>query len=256
MMPQAVADALRGYVQQGGTLISEARPAWNDDRGFANAVIPGFGLDTTFGVREKLLQAGENVTMVAERDLEGALRPLAGRSIPGTGFAEHLDVTGENVRVLARFPGEGGRPGDPAIVMNEVRGDARNPRPGRAILIGSFPAAAFEQDPDKMRPAGDLLQALVAFAGVSPEVRIDGAAGSVEARFIESSDALVLIAINHAETPQKVTMAFTPDTQEAVWQNIETGAAVNFVAGPNGPTYTHAFAPRDVLVLTIRKKLR
>jgi hypothetical protein len=91
---------------------------------------------------------------------------------------------------------------------------------------------------------------------VSPEVRLDGAAGSVEARFIESSDALVLIAINHAETPQKVTMAFTPDTQEAVWQNIETGAAVNFVAGPNGPTYTHAFAPRDVLVLTIRKKLR
>ncbi len=265
MMPQAVADALRAYVRDGGTLISEARPAWNDDRGFANPVIPGFGLDSTFGVREKLLQPGENVTMIAERDLDGALGPLAGRSIPGTGFAEHLEVTGDKVRVLARFAGEGGRPGDPAIVMNEIREnprnprpgvDPRNPRPGRAILIGSFPAAAFEQDPDKMRQGGELLQALVALAGVSPDVRIDGAPGSVEARFIESSDALVLIAINHADSPQKVTMTFTPETQEAIWQNIETGAQVSFVTGPGGPTYTHAFAPRDVLVLTIKKKLR
>jgi beta-galactosidase len=249
MMPQAVAEALRNYVREGGTLISEARPAWNDDRGFASPVIPGFGLDTTFGVREKLLRSAETVTMIGERDLDGALKPLAGRSIPGTGFAEHLDVTGDGVRVLARFAGEDGRPGDPAIVMS------RSGR-GRAILIGSFPAAAFEQDPDKMRAGGELLQALVEAAGVTPEVRIDAGAGSVEARFIESSDALVLIAINHAESPQKVTMTFTPDTPEAVWQNIETGAAVNFVAGPGGPTYTHAFAPRDVLVLMIKKKLR
>lgn len=107
-----------------------------------------------------------------------------------------------------------------------------------------------------MRAAGELLQALVAMAGVSPDVRIDGGAGSVEARFLESSDARVLIAINHADTPQKVTMTFTPDTQEAIWQNMESGAAVNFVAGPEGPTYTHAFAARDVLVLMIRKALR
>ena len=249
MMPQAVAEALRNYVREGGTLISEARPAWNDDRGFANPVIPGFGLDATFGVREKLLQTGENVAMIAEPDLDGALKPLAGRRIPGTGFAEHLEVTADGVRVVARFAGEAGRPGDPAIVVSRSG-------KGRAILIGSFPAAAFEQDPEKMRAGGELLQALVENAGVAPEVRIDGAAGSVEARFIESSDALVLVAFNHAETAQKVTMTFTPDTQEAVWQNIETGAAVNFVAGPAGPAYTHSFAPRDVLVLTIRKKLR
>jgi hypothetical protein len=67
---------------------------------------------------------------------------------------------------------------------------------------------------------------------------------------------MVLIAINHGETPQKVTLAFGPDVPEAIWQNIETGAAVNFVQSPAGPTYTHAFAPRDVLVLVRGKRLR
>ena len=53
MLQQPVADALKAYVRGGGTLISEARPAWNDERGFANPRIPGAGLDEVFGAREK-----------------------------------------------------------------------------------------------------------------------------------------------------------------------------------------------------------
>ena len=66
----------------------------------------------------------------------------------------------------------------------------------------------------------------------------------------------MLIGLNHADTPQRVKMIFTPDTQEAIWQNMETGSAVNFVAGPDGPTYTYSFQPRDALVLMIRKNVR
>jgi hypothetical protein len=51
-------------------------------------------------------------------------------------------------------------------------------------------------------------------------------------------------------------MTFAPDTQEAIWQNMETGSAVNFVAGPDGPTHTYWFRPRDALVLMIRKTVR
>lgn len=91
---------------------------------------------------------------------------------------------------------------------------------------------------------------------IEPDVRIDAAGGLVEARFLESADALLLIAINHGDAPQKVIMTFPPDVPEAIWQNMETGAAVNFVAGPTGPTYTRSFAPRDVVVLMIRKRWR
>lgn len=249
MLPRQVADMLKGYVRGGGTLISEARPAWNDERGHANARIPGFGLDEMFGAREKLLDSPATVTMVGERGLDGALAPLSGRAFAGLNFAEHLDVTGSATRVLARFPGEGAAPGDPAIVMSAYGA-------GRAILIGSFPSAAFEQDPVTMRASGDLLQRLAAVAGIAPEVRIEGAPGLVEARFLESPAAIVLIAINHADTPQKVTMSFAADVPEAIWQNMETGAAVSFVQGPDGPVYTHAFAARDVMVLVRGKRLR
>ena len=67
---------------------------------------------------------------------------------------------------------------------------------------------------------------------------------------------MVLIAINHGETPQRVTFGFTPDVPEAIWQNLETGAAVSFVQGASGPTYVHAFAARDVMVLVRGKRLR
>jgi hypothetical protein len=104
--------------------------------------------------------------------------------------------------------------------------------------------------------AGDQIVQIAARAGVTSEVRIEGATGPVETRFLESSDVLMLVGLNHANTPQRVTMRFTPDTQEAIWQNMETGAAVNFIASPEGPAYTYSFAPRDALILMIRKNLR
>jgi beta-galactosidase GanA len=249
MLQGLVADALKAYVQGGGTLISEARPAWNDERGAANVRIPGAGLDEVFGARERELRSTEPVTFMMERSLDGALAPLAGRVVNGLAFAEHLAVIGGSARVLARFPGDAENPGDPAVVMSPYGS-------GRAILIGTFPSAAFEQDPDKMRPTGEFLQRLIASAGVTPEIRIDGAPGLVEARFLESSDAIVLIAINHADVAQQVTFSFGPDVPEAIWQNMETGVAVNFVQGPSGPTYARTFAPRDVMVLVRGKRLR
>ena len=113
------------------------------------------------------------------------------------------------------------------------------------VISGSTPVATDRQ-----------IGEVVARAGVRPDVRIEGATGPVETRFLESSDVLLLIGLNYADTPQRVTLTFTPDTQEAIWQNMETGAAVNFVAGPEGPTYTYTFGPRDALMLMIHKSVR
>ncbi len=195
MLQPNVADALKAYVRGGGTLISAALPAWNDEPGATNRGIPGAGLDELFAARE------------------------------------------------------GRRPGDPAAVISR-HGN------GRAILFDTFPSAAFEEDPGRMRGTGELLQHLAAMPGVTPEIRIDGAPGVVEARFLESSDAILLIAINHGDTAQRVTFTFGPDVPEAIWQNMETGAAVNFVQDAAGPKYAHTFAPRDVMVLVRGKRLR
>jgi hypothetical protein len=91
---------------------------------------------------------------------------------------------------------------------------------------------------------------------VTPDIRIDGAPGLVEARFLESPDAWLLVAINHADMPQKVTMAFGAEIPEAIWVDMDTGNSVSFVQSKDGPTLTHTFPARDVLVLVRSKRLR
>ena len=83
-----------------------------------------------------------------------------------------------------------------------------------------------------------------------------GSGTTVDVRLLESTDALVIIGVNYAPAPQKVTISFTPEIPEAIWQNMETGTSVNFVMGKTGPFLEHTFTPRDALVLMIRKKLR
>jgi hypothetical protein len=249
VVDEPLAAAIAAYVRSGGTIVSEARPASRDGRGHASGRVPGAGLDDVFGAREKDLRPADRVEMVMERELDGALSPLAGDRVQGAGYQESLEITGSAVRVIARFPGTGGAPGDPAIVLSRYG-------TGQAVLIGSLPGAAVQEDADAARSSGDLLAAFAASAGARPEVRLSASARLVDTRYLESSAAMVLIAINHADTAQKVTMTFPPDTPEAIWLNLETGASVNFVAGPEGPVYTHTFAPRDLLALMIKKDLR
>ena len=88
------------------------------------------------------------------------------------------------------------------------------------------------------------------------EVRINPASPDFFARFVESREAMVLVAANLGDAERRVTMTFAPDMPEAIWQNMESGGAVNFVAGPDGPTYTRTFPPDDVVVLMIRKQYK
>jgi hypothetical protein len=86
-------------------------------------------------------------------------------------------------------------------------------------------------------------------SGADPESR-------VEVRLLESPDAIVIICLNHDAAPRKVTIAFSPEMPEAIWQNLDTGTAVSFIMTKEGPSFEHLFAPRDALVLMIRKRLR
>ena len=52
MIPEAAAKTLRDYVESGGTLVAEARLAWNNEKGRASERIPGLGLAEVMGARE------------------------------------------------------------------------------------------------------------------------------------------------------------------------------------------------------------
>ena len=85
---------------------------------------------------------------------------------------------------------------------------------------------------------------------------VGGGGAPVEVKLLESAEALLILGINYSPSVQKVTINFTPDMPEAIWQNLETSTSVHFVMGRGGPFLEHTFAPRDTLVLMIRKKLR
>lgn len=139
-----------------------------------------------------------------------------------------------------------GKAGNYAVVFAAV--PEMLPRPVAAALDTYVRAGG--------KVTGDPRSDVAAVAGIQPDVRVDGGSGAVETRWLTSVDTLVLIGLNHADTAQTVTFTFPPDTPEAIWQNMETGASVSFVQGPAGLTYRHAFAPRDAMVLMIRTRLR
>ncbi len=235
MLQESVAKALIEYTRQGGTLISEARPAWNDDRGFANERIPGAGLDEVFGCREKMLESGETVDLITEEKLPGMLAPLGDRIINGILYAQHLTLTSPQAKALAYFQN-----GDPAIVLSPFG-------KGQAMLIGTFPAAAYERE--RITETGLMLQRITAWAGVEPVVEIHGAQGCVEARLLESEKRRLFIGINHTEQKQNVEFQLPPETSSGRAVNLETGNSFSLENHGNGPTFTYRFEPRDVLAL-------
>jgi hypothetical protein len=87
-------------------------------------------------------------------------------------------------------------------------------------------------------------------------LRTDAPAGLFEARLLHSADALLLVALHHGRSSRDVTIAFPSQVPGAIWRNMQTGASVNFVAGPDGPTYTRTYAPREVVVLLINTLVR
>ena len=135
----------------------------------------------------------------------------------------------------------------------------------RGVIFGDW--AALAQNADAVTAAAEFAEHVARNAALyaplqprvpsqgAPDVTIEGNHPKIAARFLESSDALLLIVTNHdSSTSHEVILNFSPEIPEAIWQNMLTGAAVNFVAGPKGPTYTRTFAPKDVLVLMIRKR--
>lgn len=183
MLSRSFAAKVQEFVARGGAAVAEARLAWNDARGFASPVIPGFGLDQVFGARETLIRPVEQPRLIIQPSarLEGL---KAGDSVAAAGFEEDLQPQAQ-AQVLARFAN-----GEAAIVQNSYG-------KGKAVLIGSFAGLAYDRRPDPS--TAQLLVSLAQAAGVMPEVQVSGAGnGALEVRRLVSSTSQTLFVFNHA----------------------------------------------------------
>jgi beta-galactosidase len=239
MLSREVAEGIRHYVENGGVVVSEARLAWNNERGFASDVIPGLGLDQVFGGREKLIQPEDRVRIIlnASADVPG----LSGTTtVEGGAFQEDLEPY-PGSHVLGHF-----EDGQPAILE-------RSFGKGKAILIGSFTAFGYDQNPD---PATQrFLVGLAGLAGIAPPVSVSGASGSVmEVRLLEGKDEQMVFAFNESDQPvdASLTVESGGTVQRAVdWTNDQD---VSFRQSDGKVALHKAFAPREVWVVDLHTR--
>jgi beta-galactosidase len=196
MLTERAARGLTEYVEKGGVLLAEARCGWNDDRGFSQDVIPGFGLHEVFGVREGRLKMNEKVKIrIVEQDpLLGELAP--GSRLEGVGIQEEL-VPGDKARVLASFSD-----GSAAITVSAFG-------KGRAILVGSFLGMANAQERNPLTEK--LLLGIANSAGVKPVPEIGNVPDGVflEVRLLNTGKESVLYLFNHSEKSVEPKLPYT-----------------------------------------------
>lgn len=214
MLSRDVASRVKHYVERGGTAVAEARLAWNDARGFASDVIPGFGLDQVFGAKEKIIRPVDQpqIKLAASADLAGV---DGGQPLTGAAFEEELDPL-PRAQVLARFAN-----GSPAIVENRFG-------KGRAILIGSFVALAYQRTTAAVDK--QFFLALARASGIAPDTEIApppaSESGQLEIRRLVGDSHEIIFAFNHANSAIDVTLSLTFPWPVREARNLSDGSAI------------------------------
>ncbi len=239
MLSRDVANGLTRYIENGGTVVAEARLAWNDERGFASDIVPGFGLSDVFGAREKVIRPTENTQLFVEpsANLPG-LQPR--EAIPGEAFEEELQPV-SGARVLARFSN-----GEPAIVQKTYG-------KGKAVLVGSFIALATYHRHDQSTK--QLWLAFARGAGVSPEVEVAGAGTSeMEVRRLVGERAQFLFAFNHAKTRAYGTLSVRMPWPVGEAKDVVTDRAMPFQYTQGSVKIKQTLAGGQILVLRLSRR--
>jgi beta-galactosidase len=226
MIPQQAAAEFAEYVRQGGALVSEARLAWNNERGHASEIIPGLGLHEVTGCRE----AAVHMTPNGRTELQWIVNDIAGLHegdrLPGALYEETLEPA-PGARVIARFAD-----GDPAAV-------AANFGRGKSLTLGTYLAVAYEHHRDAA--AQKFLVGLLDWAGVSRPLAVTGGA---EVRWLESGDERLLFAFNHEDHAIEPSI-----TLRGEWSGVDlvSGGAVS-------SPFRKTLAPGGVWVLRLRHR--
>ncbi len=226
MITQQMADGIRNYVEMGGYAFSEARLAWNDNRGYTDGVIPGLGLSRVFGVKESKVQTLKNVYFKVEDNSHPSLsRFNKGDTLSGSQFAESLEVSdSRNQKILARLSD-----GTPCLVASSFG-------KGQTIFAGSFLAmtnsrgSQWDQSTQRItvqdssyKNTNKFLLGLADWAKVDrpfTSSQPEDAANTLIIRLHEYQGGYVMYVLNHGRTAEKATIKLNVP-QSGTWEMTE-----------------------------------
>ncbi|HLF36180.1 MAG TPA: beta-galactosidase [Cyclobacteriaceae bacterium] len=195
MFTEKAAEGLKTFIRNGGYAVSEARLAWNDDRGYATDIIPGMGLSEVFGIRESKVEVKENVDMrIADRVHPALSGFKLGDNLRGLHFAESVvPLPGQGARALAKLS-DGS-----AVLTTSHYGD------GETLYIGSF----LNNHPDFDDNNTRFILGMIDWAGIKRPFTSshDGRTENpVVIRLHENPDGQLLYILNQGKTAEKITI--------------------------------------------------
>lgn len=210
---------LAAWVENGGTLISEATPGYFGDRGKVGTVQPNNGLDVVFGAREVEVEFMPDIGERIRFDLDG-------EPVKGGGFLQSYEPTTGTVR--GSFDD-----GRTAVIENSFG-------QGRTLLVGSNPGIAYfrESNAINLRYFGDVF----AWTGRRQHVRLSNPA--MQARLHESDTRRVLWVLNPTRQSQSADVELAEGAArfgDPYWCNPGATASTGEVTVP----------PRDALILRL-----
>jgi beta-galactosidase len=232
MIPENSAVVLKEYVKNGGTLVSEARLGWNNERGVAADRIPGLGLSEVMGCRESSVQTGEK-GRTSIRWTGGQLAGFSpGSVLPARWYEETLEPLVEQAQVVAEFENGGAA----AIASTYGR--------GKTLMLGSFVSGAYQTTPTP--EAERFFAGLLQWAGVEFPVEVSGA--KVEVQTLSSGNETLLFVFNHEKQPGDSVIALNLAGRV---HDLITGRTTQAKAEGGKLRIPVSLQPRDVRVFRI-----
>ena len=180
-LKESSAKKLAGYVENGGSLVSEGLPAYFGEHGKVGTRQPNYGLDRLFGARESYVEFTPDL-------LEKLTLQVKGKQIGGRYFIQEYEPSGGEV--VGRY--QNGKPS--AIHHHHGK--------GKVLLVGTFPGAAYflHHAPDTKAFFAGLLD----WAGIRQATRVNEA--GVIARVHTGAGGTYLWVVNPTRTNRTVTV--------------------------------------------------
>ncbi len=245
VLTREAAAGLKRYVEQGGSLVSEARLAWNSEHAYTASVIPGMGLSEVFGIRETKVLTRSQVRIIVDDNSNPALAKLnRGDDLRGAQFAESLELLpGRGAKALAHL--DDNTPCVTAAAYGK----------GQTLFIGSFLGLAnqpeYHNDSQFILGLLDWAKVTRPFKtsqdGLDPET-------PVEVRLQKNPEGDLLFAINHGKTGKTLTVNLDVETPgEFAVNEILNGRRERHRAGGNTLTFSSEIPAKQVEIWDIRR---
>jgi beta-galactosidase len=237
-MSQPHVRKLIDFVRDGGTLLTEARCGWVDEKGFSSPVIPGAGLSDALGCRELELLPIAKTSAIKIKAVHESLPLLKpGDTLDALFFEESFDVFGKDSRVLAEFSD-----GRPAMVYAPYG-------KGKVMIVGSFPGSAYHHF--KNPANGKLFAGLAEWLKIPKPVEVTAAepGAVVEGRVLEGEGYKILFGFNRGEKAVAAKFAVLMKGGRAAARDIETGAVAESAVEGDRAVVGKTLKPGEVWVV-------